>query len=113
MACIIIISWFQHFQSEVFDDIAHEAINLCRHSLKVAADNISTKAPLDSRNDGLLFFIRHLLILKDMASALKLKERDSPGQSVKGRPFNCTFVIDILIILKMQLGLFCGARPPC
>ncbi|KAF8478273.1 cis-golgi transport vesicle tethering complex subunit [Gautieria morchelliformis] len=65
----------------IFDDVAQEAIGLCRQSIKSASEELSKKHP-ESLYDGQLFLIRHLLILKDMTADLELKERDGPDQGM-------------------------------
>ncbi|GJJ06414.1 hypothetical protein Clacol_000605 [Clathrus columnatus] len=61
----------------VFNDIAQEAIDYCRQSLKVAADQISSNTVPDSISHGQLFLIRHLLILKDIAVQLNLSHQST------------------------------------
>ena len=62
-------------QPAIFNDIAQEAVNLCRQSLVTAADNLksSNKA---SVIDAQLFLVRHLLILKEMTSNLDFASKD-------------------------------------
>ncbi|KAI0338277.1 Sec34-domain-containing protein [Trametopsis cervina] len=54
----------------IFDDIAQEAVNLCKQSLVVAADALKSKNPPTSILDGQLFLVRHILILKEMTQNL-------------------------------------------
>ncbi|KAI0309583.1 hypothetical protein OF83DRAFT_1179458 [Amylostereum chailletii] len=60
-------------QPAIFDDLAQEAINLCRQSLSAAAEQLAARNALD----GALFLVRHLLILKDMTRTLALVVRSS------------------------------------
>lgn len=61
----------------IFDDIAQEAVNLCRQTLVSAAENVKSRNPPSSFLDGQLFLVRHLLILKEMTTNLDLSERDA------------------------------------
>ncbi|KAH0584972.1 Conserved oligomeric Golgi complex subunit 3 [Termitomyces sp. J132] len=65
----------------IFEDIAQEAINLCRQSLVAAADMIRVKAPLDAH----LFLARHLLLLKEVIQSIDVAQREAggSGSSVK------------------------------
>ncbi|KAG6910078.1 hypothetical protein DXG01_013130, partial [Tephrocybe rancida] len=67
----------------IFEDIAQEAINLCRQSLVAAADLIRVKAPMDSQ----LFLARHLLLLKEVTQNLDLSQKDTEGSGNSGRDF--------------------------
>ncbi|CAL1706078.1 unnamed protein product [Somion occarium] len=60
----------------IFDDIAQEAVNLCRQSLVSASENLKAKNP-QSKLDGQLFLVRHLLILKEMTSNLDFAQNDT------------------------------------
>ncbi|THH03324.1 hypothetical protein EW146_g10464 [Bondarzewia mesenterica] len=60
----------------IFDDLAQEAVNLCRQSLTAASDMIKAKNPPSSALDGYLFLVRHMLILKEMTRNLDLVERE-------------------------------------
>ncbi|KZT63738.1 Sec34-domain-containing protein [Daedalea quercina L-15889] len=60
----------------IFDDIAREAVNLCRQSLVSAAGTLRSKAPPTSTLDGQLFLVRHLLILKEMTQNLDLENKN-------------------------------------
>ncbi|KZT61970.1 Sec34-domain-containing protein [Calocera cornea HHB12733] len=55
----------------IFQDIAQEAVGLCRHSLSAASDLISARSEA-SQLDALLFFVRHLLVLKEVVASLEL-----------------------------------------
>jgi len=59
----------------IFDDIAQEAVSLCRQSLVVASDMIKQRNP-QSALDGQLFLVRHLLILKEMTHNLDLAQNE-------------------------------------
>ncbi|PSS38005.1 hypothetical protein PHLCEN_2v145 [Hermanssonia centrifuga] len=60
----------------IFDDIAQEAVNLCRQSLVAASDVLKSKNPPSSVLDGQLFLVRHLLILKEMTQNLDFTSKD-------------------------------------
>ncbi|KAG9316781.1 Sec34-like family-domain-containing protein [Chiua virens] len=68
----------------IFEDIAQEAVSLCRQSL------VSSSAILGQRNapastlDGELFLVRHLLILKEVTNNLDLAGRDAQRQTGQG-----------------------------
>lgn len=70
----------------MFNDIAQEAIEFCRQSLKVAADQIIANSSPDSITHGQLFLIQHLLVLKDMVAqlGLRLAYRNSQTQPELG-----------------------------
>lgn len=71
-------------QTDVFEDLAHEAIAGCRHSLISASKTLSTKSQLD----GQLFLVRHLLILKEMTASVDLVRRyraETPSRGVVGK----------------------------
>ncbi|KAI0935438.1 hypothetical protein AcV7_003871 [Taiwanofungus camphoratus] len=61
----------------IFDDIAQEAVNLCRQSLVSAAETLKSKNPPSSVLDGQLFLVRHLLILKEMTQNLDLEQKNT------------------------------------
>ncbi|THH08771.1 hypothetical protein EW146_g8889 [Bondarzewia mesenterica] len=73
-------TWFPTLSKTVwpaiFDDLAQEAVNLCRQSLTAASDMIKAKNPPSSALDGYLFLVRHMLILKEMTRNLDLVERE-------------------------------------
>ena len=54
----------------VFDDIAHQLVHLCIHSLVSASTLLSSKA---SQIDADLFLIKHLLILKEQIGAFDIE----------------------------------------
>ncbi|EKM54776.1 uncharacterized protein PHACADRAFT_197206 [Phanerochaete carnosa HHB-10118-sp] len=60
----------------IFDDIAQEAVNLCRQSLVNAADTLKSKNPPSSILDGQLFLVRHVLILKEITQNLDFASRE-------------------------------------
>ncbi|PBK78097.1 Sec34-domain-containing protein [Armillaria solidipes] len=60
----------------IFEDIAQEALSLCRQSLVSASEALKLKNPPTSRLDGQLFLIRHLLIMKEITNNLDLVQRD-------------------------------------
>ncbi|WRT68392.1 uncharacterized protein IL334_005368 [Kwoniella shivajii] len=73
---------YTYIDTAVFEDLAQEAIPVCRRSLSSAADILSAKK--DKSMDGKLFLVRHLLILKEMTAGLGLesgrnKRRDWSG----------------------------------
>ena len=60
----------------IFEDIAQEAVSLCRQSLLVASEQIrSSKSALD----GQLFLARHLVILKEMTKNLEFGREGRSG----------------------------------
>ncbi|EGN97381.1 hypothetical protein SERLA73DRAFT_57800 [Serpula lacrymans var. lacrymans S7.3] len=65
----------------IFEDIAQEAISLCRQSFVSPSQNICARNPPSSTLDGELFLVRHLLILKDMTQTLDFGQRNS-GPSI-------------------------------
>lgn len=81
-------------QPAIFEDIAQEAINLCKQSLVSAADTIKgvktnivsqgqgTSYATSSTLDGELFLVRHLLILKEVTQNLDLVSRDDTSRTV-------------------------------
>jgi len=81
-------------QPAIFEDIAQEAINICKQSLVSAADaikgvktNVISQGPGSSYTtsktlDGELFLVRHLLILKEMTQNLDLVGRDDTSRTV-------------------------------
>ncbi|EJD02929.1 Sec34-domain-containing protein [Fomitiporia mediterranea MF3/22] len=66
-------------QPTIFDDIAQEAIELCRINLLTAANMIAARSSPPEELDAQLFLIRHLLVLKEMISVLDLTDRDADG----------------------------------
>jgi len=57
----------------IFEDIAQEALEVCRLSLVSGADLIRTQP--GKALDGHLFLVRHLLIMKEVLSSLELDLR--------------------------------------
>ena len=64
----------QATQPAIFNDLAHEAVSLCRASLLNAAGALGAKSAID----GQLFLVRHLLILRDIARNTNLAQKDEP-----------------------------------
>ncbi|KDQ55621.1 hypothetical protein JAAARDRAFT_59617 [Jaapia argillacea MUCL 33604] len=64
----------------IFEDIAQEAISLCRQSLVTASELIKVRKASSSSGtgnlDGGLFLVRHLLILKEVTHSLDLVEKE-------------------------------------
>ena len=73
-------------QQTVFEDFAGETVTLCRQSLSAAAIQLGMK-PGNSKLDGQLFLIRHLLFLKEMIRSVDLVqvERAADFSSVTGQ----------------------------
>lgn len=69
----------------MFNDIAQEAIEFCRQSLKFAADQLIANPGVDSITHGQLFLIRHLLILKDIIGQLNLTYRNTEARPELGK----------------------------
>jgi hypothetical protein len=63
-------------QPAIFEDIAQEAVSLCKQSLVAAADMIKARSPSTNHLDSQLFLVRHLLILKEITQNLDLAQRD-------------------------------------
>lgn len=63
-------------QPAIFEDIAQEAISLCRQSFVVASDTIRSKNTPSSKLDAPLFLVRHLLILKEITHNLDFAHKD-------------------------------------
>ncbi|KAF8267658.1 Sec34-like family-domain-containing protein [Lactarius quietus] len=61
-------------QPAIFNDLAQEAVSLCRASLLNAADSLGAKGPFD----GELFLVRHLLILRDITRNVDIAQKDEP-----------------------------------
>ena len=88
------VAFHNRVQPAIFEDIAQEAINICRHSLVSAADaikgvktNVGSQGPEQSYAtsktfDGELFLVRHLLILKEVTQNLDLVSRDNASRTV-------------------------------
>ncbi|WWC71562.1 uncharacterized protein I206_105520 [Kwoniella pini CBS 10737] len=62
---------YTYIDTAVFEDLAQEAIPVCRKSLSSASELLSAKK--DKSIDGKLFLVRHLLILKEMTAGLGLE----------------------------------------
>lgn len=76
-------------QNAIFEDFAGEAVTLCRQSLSTAATQVAARTP-QSKTDGQLFLIRHLLLLKEMIRSVDLVqiERAADFSSVTGACFS-------------------------
>ena len=73
-----------HYQPAIFEDIAQEAVSLCRQSLVSSGTIIGQRNAPASTLDGELFLVRHLLILKEVANNLDLAGRDTQRQTGQG-----------------------------
>ncbi|KAI5477958.1 Golgi complex component Cog3 [Pseudohyphozyma bogoriensis] len=60
-----------YVNNTIFEDFAGEAVTLCRQSLTSASNQISTREG-NSKIDGQLFLIRHLLLLKEMVRSVDM-----------------------------------------
>lgn len=56
----------------VFEDLAQEAVTMCRRSLSSASDMLVAKKGKNKNMDAKMFLVRHLLILKEMTTGLEL-----------------------------------------
>src|SRR4051812_22072783 len=96
-------------QPAIFEDIAQEAINLCKISLVTASETLKSRNPPHSVLDGNLFLVRHLLILKEIANAsLGQWEGESGrtggstvGAGKSGRPF-LSSILRVFSVLHLQ-----------
>ncbi|KAH0828023.1 Sec34-like family-domain-containing protein [Lanmaoa asiatica] len=68
----------------IFEDIAQEAVSLCRQSLVSSSVTIGQRNASASTLDGELFLVRHLLILKEVTNNLDLAGRDTQRQTGQG-----------------------------
>nr|ODO02272.1 hypothetical protein L204_01004 [Cryptococcus depauperatus CBS 7855] len=71
-----------YVDAAVFDDLAQDAVTMCRRSLSSASDLILAQKGKDKSVDSKLFLVRHLLILKEMTAGLELgkaKRKDWSG----------------------------------
>ncbi|KAL0957027.1 hypothetical protein HGRIS_003128 [Hohenbuehelia grisea] len=75
----------------IFEDIAQEAVSLCRHSLVAAAELIRVQGAPMSSLDGSLFLVRHLLILKEVTNNLDLAHRDLEDLGGRSDTFTLMF----------------------
>ena len=64
----------RRLQLAIFNDLAQEAVSLCRASLLNAADALGAKSAFDWQ----LFLVRHLLILRDIARSVDPTQKDEP-----------------------------------
>ncbi|KAK8854795.1 hypothetical protein IAR55_003534 [Kwoniella newhampshirensis] len=87
---------YTYVDNAVFEDLAEEAVTICRRSLSAASDQLVAKK--DKNMDGKLFLIRHLLILKEMTAGLALsksrrKEWSGIGDFLKSLLDNATSLL--------------------
>lgn len=68
----------------IFEDIAQEAIGLCRQSLISSSSILSQRNASAGPLDGELFLVRHLLILKEVANTLTVASKDDQGRKDLG-----------------------------
>ncbi|KIJ68059.1 hypothetical protein HYDPIDRAFT_107669 [Hydnomerulius pinastri MD-312] len=68
----------------IFEDIAQEAVNLCRQSLVSSSNILGQRSPPASTLDGELFLVRHLLILKEVANNLDFVQKDAQPRADLG-----------------------------
>ncbi|KAI6121799.1 Sec34-like family-domain-containing protein [Pisolithus sp. B1] len=68
----------------IFEDIAQEAIGLCRQSLISSSSILSQRNASAGALDGELFLVRHLLILKEVANTLAVAGKDNQSRTVLG-----------------------------
>ncbi|KAF8557664.1 Sec34-domain-containing protein [Imleria badia] len=68
----------------IFEDIAQEAVSLCRQSLVSSSTILGQRNAPASTLDGELFLVRHLLILKEVTNNLDLAGRDTQRQTGQG-----------------------------
>ncbi|KAF8134474.1 Sec34-like family-domain-containing protein [Boletus edulis] len=68
----------------IFEDIAQEAVSLCRQSLVASSTIIGQRNAPASTLDGELFLVRHLLILKEVANNLDLAGTETQRQTGQG-----------------------------
>ncbi|KAF8638150.1 hypothetical protein AX17_002407 [Amanita inopinata Kibby_2008] len=61
----------------IFEDIAQEAVGLCRQSLVTASEAIRLRNGSMSVLDGHLFLVRNLLILKELVQKLDVAHREA------------------------------------
>jgi len=78
-------------QPAIFEDIAHEAVSLCRQSL-VTSSNLVGQRSSTATLDGQLFLVRHLLILKEVANNLDYTPKDTePRTDIGGVTGECFY----------------------
>jgi hypothetical protein len=75
---------YVYCQPAIFEDIAQEAVSLCRQSLVSSSTIIGQRNAPASTLDGELFLVRHLLILKEVTNNLDLDGRDTQQQTGQG-----------------------------
>ena len=90
----------------IFEDIAQEAVGLCRQSLVSASEAIKLH-----RNalDAQLFLIRHLLILKDLVHKLDLVQKEAQ-KAVEPPGVTGTTILAYLIAVKFNSQVRCVGK---
>lgn len=68
----------------IFEDIAQEAVGLCRQSLISSSSILSQRNAPAGALDGELFLVRHLLILKEVANTLAVAGKDDQNRTGLG-----------------------------
>jgi hypothetical protein len=89
-------------QPTIFNDLAQEAVSLCRASLLNAADALGTKSAID----GQLFLVRHLLILRDIARNVDLAQKDEPRAGGTADAYTVTG--GYILFFAIHLGVLMG-----
>lgn len=74
----------------VFEDLAQEAVIMCRRSLSSGADMLVAKKGKKRTMDAKMFLVRHLLILKEMTAGLELGKARRQEWSGIGGELICT-----------------------
>lgn len=86
-------------QTNIFEDLAEDAITTCRQSLLKAAQIFATRQR-DSPIDSQLFLVRHLLILKEMTASVDIVSRSRAGLSnggMIGEPYSSNVVYQLYL----------------
>lgn len=96
-------------QPGIFEDLAQEAVSLCRQSLLTATDLLNLKV---GRVDGGLFLVRHLLILKEMLSSVEMVQRDMGGDMLGVTDAFSAMLSAALSLLPSSLTFGYGAPAP-
>ncbi|KAJ7504805.1 Sec34-like family-domain-containing protein [Mycena galericulata] len=91
----------------IFEDIAQEAVTLCRQSLVGAADVIPTRDADTRALDAELFLVRHLLILKEIAQGLDLGQESLRAR--EGEAFQYGVADTLATMLNRTTALLPGA----
>ncbi|EIW83115.1 Sec34-domain-containing protein [Coniophora puteana RWD-64-598 SS2] len=84
--CVWVLSQLHDFvKPAIFEDIAQEAVSLCRQSLVSASNSMKNTSSSSASLDSDLFLVRHLLILKEVANNLDYIQQDTkPGPDYGG-----------------------------